>query len=62
MKSTILLVSAIIVTTGDSALGLGRTTEFEHLKPEKSDTSIAAASRDSSKNIHWLTIDIIVGK
>ena len=62
MKSAILLLSVIIVTAADSAFGLGRNTEFEHLQPEKSDTSIAAAFQDSSKSIHWLTIDIIVGR
>lgn len=61
MKSAILLMSAIIVTTADSALGLGRNTEFEHLQPEKSDTSFTAAFQDSFKNIHWLMIDIFVG-
>lgn len=56
-----MLVSAIAVISAGSTLGLGRTADFDPPQPEMSDTAFAAA-RDSTINIHWLTIDIVLGK
>jgi hypothetical protein len=62
MKPATLLAAAIVATIAGPNPGYGRTAECEQRQPEVSDTSLAGATRDSSRNVHWLTIDIMVGK